>query len=114
VQIIRKGQQPARVPPGRVAALPRDVIVCGPDKPTVADIRVVNEFAAGLRARKAMTEKSAASYFKLTCGHYGSREVDAIMRDWNANRELHYCETCWNWFKVIKPEKANVPQEPLF
>jgi hypothetical protein len=118
VQIIRKGQQPTRVPPGGSAGLSRGIIVCGPGKPTAKDIEIVNAFAADLKkrkAREAAIEKASTPYFKLTCGHYGTRERDEIWRDWNTDvRNLHYCEVCWNWFKVVKAPRTELPTEPLF
>jgi hypothetical protein len=91
------------------------VRICGPKPATQKDKAVVRGFAADL-ARKAAMERSVARYFELVCGHYGTREVDELMREWRIKRLHHYCETCTKW--VLSKQnftKGNeLPQTPLF
>jgi hypothetical protein len=66
--------------------------------------------------KNAAIERTLARYFELECGHYGTREVDELMREWRVKRLMHYCETCNGW----RPSKQNftkgneLPQTPLF
>jgi cytosine/adenosine deaminase-related metal-dependent hydrolase len=110
--IIRGNQRP--LPAIRPVGVAR-VRMCGSGKPTDKDLDVVQQFAREL-ARKAAVEKSIARYFELTCGHYGTREVDEVMREWRVKRLEHYCETCNGW-KLSKQNytKGNeLPDTPLF
>jgi len=67
-------------------------------------------------ARDAAIEKSLARYFELTCGHYGTRELDELMRKWRTKRLQHYCETCnsWRLSKQNYTRGSEIPMEPMF
>jgi hypothetical protein len=64
--------------------------------------------------RNAAIESSSASYVKLTCGHFGSREVDVFYSSWRPSRDKHWCETCSKWLTKKKETRAEYPLEPLF
>jgi hypothetical protein len=56
----------------------------------------------------AAREKNLGRYF-LTCGHYGTRETDELMKMWNGKgRGWHFCETCNNWLLVAKRDQRNM------
>lgn len=105
--VVRGSQRPA----GRKSARP----VSGIPVKIVTKNDFTRTYAAHL-AQKAAVEKTLARYFELTCGHYGTRELDELMRDWKTKRLEHFCETCNTW-KLSKQNftKGNeLPQEPLF
>jgi hypothetical protein len=116
--IIRGNQRPPRaIRPVEAARAPDNLIICA--RPgqviTPAERKAVNEFARHL-AQKAAIEKSLARYFELVCGHYGTREVDELMRESRIKRLEHYCETCNKWVlsKNNFTSGNKVPETPLF
>jgi hypothetical protein len=115
--IVRGNQRPPRASrPGVAARAPvsreTNIIMCAKPglKITPAESETVREFARHLARQKAV-----GAYFKMTCGHYGTRDVDEQYRVFNPNaRTMHYCETCYNWFKIAARKGNELPQSPLF